>query len=112
VRGYHGCRVPGCRAAHYSKGYCRRHLNASERGRIFTGENLREFRRKQNWNQEKLSSLLSISKSHLQSLETSRGPLSDEISAAFTASSDYALTVRLSRIRANRGAASRISVIQ
>lgn len=83
MRRYHGCRVPGCRAAHYSKGYCRRHLNAFERGRIVTGENLREFRRDQNWNQEKFSSLLSISKSYLQSLETSRGPLSDEISAAF-----------------------------
>jgi transcriptional regulator with XRE-family HTH domain len=92
ARRFRGCRVPGCAAQHYSKGFCRGHLSAFSRGRIdtegipvrgydvrVTGPELRKFRRDQNWNQERLADLLGISKSYLQALESSRGPLPDRI---------------------------------
>jgi len=34
ARRYIGCRVGGCPRTHYSKGFCRRHLKAFERGRV------------------------------------------------------------------------------
>lgn len=34
ARQYHGCKVEGCKREHNSKGFCRRHLKAFNRGRI------------------------------------------------------------------------------
>lgn len=34
ARQYHGCKVEGCEREHNSKGFCKRHLKASEHGRI------------------------------------------------------------------------------
>src|SRR5712691_2978783 len=88
---FHGCRVPGCKVPHYSKGFCRGHLTGFASGKIdaegipvrrnrtVLGAHLREFRRGQNWNQERLADLLGISKSWLQALETSHHPLPDRI---------------------------------
>jgi hypothetical protein len=91
ARRFHGCRVSGCGAPHYSKGFCRGHLSAFSRGKIdaegvplrlqhaLDGADLRQFRRDQNWNQERLANLLEISKSYLQALEASPDPVPDRI---------------------------------
>jgi hypothetical protein len=91
ARRFHNCRVPGCAAPHYSKGFCRGHLSAFSRGKIdaegvplrlqhaLDGADLRQFRRDQNWNQERLADLLAISKSYLQALESSPDPVPDRI---------------------------------